>query len=100
MQTYVMGRSQSGRAPRAAVVSMLLFALMVWSPSARTAPAKEATVPTDIEAWYYTSDDQADDPPPVPFLPDPVNPYGENTLHVGITAGEEDARTYLALDFR
>lgn len=83
----------------AAVVFMLLFAVSVWAPTASTAPAKpeKTIVETSVEAWYYVADDTVD-PGALPAVPDPVNPYGENTLHVSITGGQEDSRTYIALD--
>jgi hypothetical protein len=61
--------------------------------------AQEATVTTTEEGWYA--------PPPTCALPlgcgptaglPPVSRYPAGTLHVGATAGVEDARTYLRLD--
>ena len=86
---------------RAALVLGLLATVTLWSPAAsnaQTPVVEEVTVPTDIEAWYYVADDAIEPPAPIPMLPDPVNPYGENTLHVSITGGSEDARTYVTLD--
>lgn len=101
MQTEIVdGAAQHRRGSRAALVLLLLFALTMWSPMASNAqsPVPEpATVPTDVEAWYYVADDTIAPAPP-PVVPDPVNPYGEDTLHVSITGGNEDARTYLTLD--
>jgi hypothetical protein len=77
---------------------MLLSALTMWSPMVSGAQtADKETVQTAIEAWYHVADDSAS-PPPLPAQPEPLNPYGENTLHVSITGGQEDARTYIALD--
>jgi hypothetical protein len=86
---------------RAAVVLLLMFAVSAWSPYGWTATAQPKTekVGDGVEAWYYVfPDSPAPAPTPLPVAPDPVNPYGENTLHVGITGGQEDARTYIALD--
>ncbi|MCA1677114.1 MAG: hypothetical protein LC799_34685, partial [Actinobacteria bacterium] len=52
-------------------------------------------VMTDIEAWYNTSPLPGGE---LPVVPPPANPYDEHTLHVRITSGEEDARTYVSLD--
>lgn len=84
---------------RASVVCLLLFALSLWAPPAWTQTAPEKTkTGTSLEAWYYVADDSQQDPVPLPVVPDPVNPYGEDTLHVGITAGREESRTYVTLD--
>lgn len=92
-------RRASTGVKRAAVVSLLLFALSLWAPPAwtQTAPEKAKT-DTSLEAWYYVADDAQEPPAPLPVIPDPVNPYGENTLHVGITGGQEESRTYVTLD--
>ncbi len=104
MQTGIMddGRwRRRRRASQAALVFLLLFSLTIWAPVASQAQSpvpEEAAVPTDIEAWYYVADEGAEPPVPPPVLPDPVNPYGENTLHVSVTGGQEETRTYLTLD--
>lgn len=106
MQTEAMNGGRSSRhSSRAALVFLLLSAVTMWAPATSNAQApvpEEVTVPTDIEAWYYIADDSIEPPaplPPAPLpVPDPVNPYGEDTLHVSITSGEEDARTYITLD--
>jgi hypothetical protein len=58
------------------------------------AKAAEAPVTTAIEGWYRTTPV----PPPGPIGIVLVNPYPAETLHVGITGGVEDARTYISLD--
>ncbi|MGH2806766.1 MAG: hypothetical protein ACRDKT_05770 [Actinomycetota bacterium] len=94
-----MRRSNNAWRQRAAVFCLLLFALSLWAPPAWTQTAPErANTSTALEAWYYVADDSYEPPAPLPVVPDPVNPYGENTLHVGITGGQEDTRTYIALD--
>lgn len=55
------------------------------------AHAAEATVPTDMEAWYHIT------PQPTQGLP-PASPYPPETLHIGVAGGVENARTYLTLD--
>ncbi len=78
---------------------MLAFAISIWSvPGSIAQPEPETDeTGTTVEAWYYVADDAAT-PTPLPVIPDPVNPYGENTLHVAVTAGQEESRTYIALD--
>lgn len=49
-----------------------------------------------VEAWYQTVVSELG-PLPVEDAPT-VSPYEKNTLHVGVTAGKEDSRTYLTLD--
>ena len=88
-------------ASRAALVFLLLFSVTVLPPAVSNAQAptpEVVTVPTDVEAWYYVADEEAEPPVPLPVVPDPVNPYGENTLHVSVTGGQEETRTYLTLD--
>jgi hypothetical protein len=90
---------QTRRASRAVVVvvCVLLLAVSLWSPSAWAQPELQTeVVTTSIEAWYHVTPGPT--PPPLPFEPEPTNPYGEDTLHVGITAGEEDSRTYISLN--
>lgn len=69
-----------------------LIALIALVASAQRAWGAEAVVPTGIEAWYNVT------PQPSPAALPTVNPYPEETLHVGIAAGSEQARTYLTLD--
>lgn len=81
-----------------ALISMLLFSVSLWAPPAWTAESPKREVAfTSVEAWYHVLDDEVQ-PAPLPVVPDAMNPYGEDTLHVGITAGQEDARTYVGLD--
>jgi hypothetical protein len=102
MHTVTMSKArmrQPQRAYRTAVVVVcaMLLALSLWSPSASAQPKLQTeVVPTSIEAWYYLIPGPA--LPPLPTEPEPANPYGEDTLHVGITAGEEDSRTYISLN--
>jgi len=55
---------------------------------------RSTTVGTATESWYLTA---AAAPVTVPGAP-AVSPYPEGTLHVGVTAGQEDSRSYLSLD--
>jgi hypothetical protein len=90
---------QTRRASRAAVVVVcaLLLALSLWSPSAWAQPELQTeVVTTSVEAWYHLIPGPT--PPPLPTQPEPTNPYGEDTLHVGITGGQEDSRTYISLN--
>jgi hypothetical protein len=77
---------------RLAVV--ILLVILVLMLTAGVANAATDTVPSVIEAWYHTTPA----PPPGPTGILLVNPYPAETLHVGITAGVEDARTYVSLD--
>lgn len=53
-------------------------------------------VKTAVEAWYYKV---ASDLGVSPITGAPaVSPYSEETLHVGVSAGKEDSRTYLTLN--
>lgn len=63
--------------------------------------SRETTVGTTRESWYLVTPVPGD--PPVAGLPDapaapPVSPYPAGTLHAGVTAGQEDSRSYIALD--
>ena len=58
---------------------------------AQPAPPGPVVVPTAVEAWYNIA------PLAAPGLP-PVNLYPPDTLHVGVTGGAEDSRTYLTLN--
>ena len=54
------------------------------------------TVPTKVEAWYHAAATPAGARPGLPTPP--VSPYPAGTLHVAVSGGTEDARTYLSLD--
>lgn len=78
---------------RAVVVITAVVCAWSWSWIAPSVGAQVGRlVPTDVEAWYTITPQPA--PPGLP----PVNPYPPDTLHVGITSGAEDSRTYLSLD--
>ena len=81
----------------ALLAGSVLLALAVPSTASTT-----VTLPTAVEAWYQSGGvASAPTPAPVPttpVAPPPANPYGAGTLHVGIRAGVEDARTYLRFD--
>ena len=76
--------------PRALAAALVLAGA---STPATTAAAQPGPVvaPTAVEAWYNIA------PLAAPGLP-PLNPYPPSTLHVGVTGGSEDSRTYLTLD--
>ena len=76
------------RGQRALVIgTALLVALGVPGP----AVADTVTVSTAKEAWYLTI------PLAAPGAP-PVSPYPAGSLHVGLTGGQEDSRSYVSLD--
>lgn len=86
-------------AQRAALVCLLLFSISLWIPAGWTAPApNREVVNSDLEAWYHVFPDSGQEAPALPVTPDPVNPYQANTLHVGVTGGQEESRTYFDLD--
>ena len=77
---------------------LFAFGAMVFVPLG-DARAETTTTATTDEAWYR--------PPPTCVLPigcgptdavPPVSQYPAGTLHVGVTVGVEDSRTYLKLD--
>jgi hypothetical protein len=83
-----------------ALIGLLMVPASLLMPPTSTAaqPPKKKVVSTAIEAWYHSLDTPEEVPlPGLPVVPDPVNPYGEDTLHVGITGGQENSRTYLTL---
>jgi hypothetical protein len=71
--------------------------LLLMVPSARSAAAEAATVPTEREAWYDLLN-PCRIAGSCPAEPPATRPYPADTLHVGVTAGLEDSRTYLTLD--
>lgn len=74
------------------MAGLLLAALTIGpAPAAR---ADSGAVTTKAEAWYNVAPvaGPAGSPPVVPPT------YGAGALHIGITEGQEDSRTYLALD--
>lgn len=71
------------------VVVALLFALVGSAPARADT---EVIVPTAKESWYFTTPVAA--PPGAPAL----SPYPAGTLHVGVSGGQEDSRSYIALD--
>jgi hypothetical protein len=96
---------------RASLLWACCGALLWWA--ALPAEADKTTVGTSAESWYQVTGcavlpcagSTLPVTPPVPLpspLPAPVptpslNPFPAGTLHVGITAGEEQARTYIKL---
>jgi hypothetical protein len=81
------------------VICLSLFTAVLWAPVAHPAESKKVEIETAVEAWYHTADDTVlPSPAPVPVAPEPANPYAEDTLHVAIAGGQEEARTYITLD--
>lgn len=90
-----------GRARATLIVALIVpVAVLLTAPPASAETAED--VPTGIEAWYRTplvggSEDPAcSGPAGCPFQPAaPADPYPENTLHVGATAGRQDSATFV-----
>src|SRR5687768_11459915 len=82
----------SVRVARATVAVALAAAVVALTGPA--AAAVSVTLPTAVESWYQAGGAAAG----APTAPPPANPYGAGTLHVGVRAGVEDARTYVRLD--
>jgi hypothetical protein len=70
--------------------------LLLMASNTQLATAGIATVRTSAEAWYRLLGPC----PAVGGCPTgpTQNPYPAHTLHVGVTLGQEDSRTYLSLD--
>lgn len=82
--------------PAALSLSVLLAAPAAAAPR-QEAGTGSATVGLSSDAWYSTS--PACTASPTGCLPAAApNTYPAKTLHVGVTAGQEDSRSYLALD--
>jgi hypothetical protein len=80
---------------RVTAISLLLFATSLVGLSA--AKADSGTAKTRSEAWYNIT--PAGTPSAAPAGAAVVPPtYGTDTLHVGVTQGQEDSRTYFVLD--
>jgi hypothetical protein len=79
------------------LAGMLLLAVATAAPGFAS---RETTVGTTRESWYLITPVPGE--PPVAGLPGapapPVSPYPAGTLHAGVTAGQEDSRSYIALD--
>jgi hypothetical protein len=96
-------RSIVTRGAAAAAVA-LLSCLSLW-PTASFA-ASTGDVKASVESWYQVSPTEigTEDPTcalPVGCVPQPsapVQPYAQDTLHVGLAAGRDTARVFLALD--
>ena len=88
----------------AAVALALLLCLSLWATTSFAATARE--VGTAQESWYHASPADLGEEDPTCTLPigcapqpsAPIQPYPEETLHVGIAAGRDTARTFLTLD--
>jgi hypothetical protein len=83
-------RGRSWIRPRLVAGAAVL--LVAWAPGpAALAERAGQVASTGVEAWYNVA-------PLSPGGLPPVNPYPPDTLHVGVTGGTEDSRTYLTLD--
>lgn len=79
----------------AAAVVLPLAGLLPGSAHADTA-ASSATLPDAAEAWYAAAPiDVCTTPLGCPPEQVPTSPYPTGSLHVGVAAGQETARTYL-----
>jgi hypothetical protein len=84
-----------------AVVSVLTAGALLFPLQVATAQSAAAPTAPSAEAWYRTT--AAPAAPictlPVGCPPAPVpSQYPPRTLHVGVTGGQEEARTYLGFD--
>src|SRR4051812_47272107 len=90
------------RAAVAAVALALPVVGLLASPAGASVPKQDAasgtaTVPMAVDAWYSAS--AACTSSPAGCLPAgaPASPYATKTLHVGVAAGQEEARADLSL---
>ena len=82
----------------------LLACMSLWT--AHSFAATATNVEAAVESWYQVSPAEVGSEDPTCTLPigcapqpsAPVQPYPEDTLHVGIAAGRDTARTFLMLD--
>lgn len=82
-----------------AAAALTLAVVLILVPVAGTPAAAQSatTAATSSEAWYSRADACDDQQLDCSLLP-PPDAYPEHTLHVGITAGNTTAETYLELD--
>ena len=93
------------------IVAIALAGVTLVAIPAASARPEAVTVKPRAESWYRSTFGLSLGGPPTcdtpvgcgPALPpevqSPPSPYPDGTLHVGVTAGFEDARTYITLDF-
>jgi len=94
------------RGRQAAVIAALALPAVGWlaiAPASaalqRTSDEQTSTVGDAAEAWYAASPiDVCTTPLGCPPATVPTSPYPAETLHVGIAAGQETARTYVLPD--
>jgi hypothetical protein len=82
----------------AVVAASLPVAVALAAPALAEAGTGTATVGVASDAWYAVS--SACTAGPTGCLPaaPPVSAYPAGTLHIGVAAGQEESRTYLALN--
>lgn len=99
------GRRRAGKGP--VVAAAAAAAVLLLPVPTATAQAAPTAVPLSAEAWYRPLPVAA--PPQLdpctlptgclPALPVPLpSPYAEGTLHVGVSGGTEESRTFVELD--
>lgn len=79
-------------------VLLALLAGLFLPPAVAGAAPGQAESGTLAEAWYHTASPCSAGIVSCPDTVPPTSPYPEETLHIGIAAGTETARTYVALD--
>lgn len=83
------------------VAVAVLVAVSSFTLASAAAALTQRTVPTAREAWYQVSPLASDEEAcvlPTGCAAAPVQLFPEHTLHVGVTAGRDSARTFLTLD--
>jgi hypothetical protein len=91
----------AARARRAALLLAGVVAPSAWllTTPADAAARQTATVQDAAEAWYAAAPvDVCSSPLGCPPAQVPTSPYPAGTLHVGVAAGQETARSYLQPD--
>jgi hypothetical protein len=89
-----MMRTSHARLTAVAVaVTAATTALCFTTPAHADGAQRTASVAFDTESWYSVPIC----PQPAACLPSTADTYPADTLHVAVTAGDESARTYLAL---
>lgn len=91
---------------RSAAVVMLTMLLCLLLAAPRSSAATASDVKTSQEAWYHAAPAESGSEDPTCGLPTgcaeapevPVNPFADNTLQVGIAAGQDNAHSFVALD--
>src|SRR4051812_20396597 len=98
-----MSARRSGRGLRLTAAAFALVTSVVLLLAGTSASARAETGSVQVydvaEAWYSAVPVSTCRPPlPCPPKPVPSSPYPDDTLHVGVTAGKETARSYVVPD--